>query len=609
VPFGLPELDEMLEGGLMPHRPYLIVGPAGTGKTTLALQFLCEGVRRGEPSLYVTLEDPPNEVRWNHRALRPVLDSVDVFDAIPDVMRYERAPFKDISAVRQVEPFAAIPDTIRRTPEFTSVEVTGTALEQMLRSEVQRHGYSRLVIDSLTALQYFCMKGFDPTVGAQTFLRFLTDLRATTLLTIEAPLEDVETPERMLARGEIRLFRWELEGITVRAVGVEKFRGSSHDVRLHPYRIGSRGLDIQLSQTISRDTRRIVEPAVSLALRAEVPPLPSVAAPGPTLPTPVMVAASEPLSQQIRDLLTVHVDVAPLRSEVEAALRAVRSSAKDEVASRLARLSAMVIALTPTKPTASSSGNAVGDPEMAAFRRLSATADRSRGGEPPREVPHGELLARELGSILGMIPEPERAAAAPLPPQPPSEVPPLTREPALPPPPAPASAEGPAPGAAGAAPGPAASRSASGRRPRPARVAPLPEPPPLPMVAQMLAPPGMLPLTDSDRAGTKPAPGVPEGPHAPTSSPPPRRRKRATPSKGPKTRPAAEATAPIGAQGAPAPLPSRTRRRPVRRKKAPPVLTAAAEQPPVEAQPASAAAPPPEAAEPPSPTEGTQEQP
>ena len=70
---GTPGLDTMLEGGLVAHRPYLIVGPSGTGKTSLALQFLLEGVRRGERTLYVTLEEPPNEDRVNQRGLGPEL--------------------------------------------------------------------------------------------------------------------------------------------------------------------------------------------------------------------------------------------------------------------------------------------------------------------------------------------------------------------------------------------------------------------------------------------------------------------------------------------------------------------------------------------------------
>ena len=156
---GNAELDRMMDGGLLPHRPYVVVGPSGTGKTTLALQFLCEGVRRGEAVLLVTLEEPPNEARWNHRSLLPYLGKVHVFDAIPDVMRYERAPYKDIASVRASVPFDRVDLQIRQTPEMTSVEVTITGLEQMLRMEVQRKAYTRIVVDSLTALQVLLHEG------------------------------------------------------------------------------------------------------------------------------------------------------------------------------------------------------------------------------------------------------------------------------------------------------------------------------------------------------------------------------------------------------------------------------------------------------------------
>jgi KaiC/GvpD/RAD55 family RecA-like ATPase len=255
VSSGNPGLDLMLDGGMIPRRPYLVAGPAGTGKTTLGLQFLCEGVRSGERCLLVTLEEPPNECKFNHRGFGSDLSSVDVFDAIPDVMHYEHVPFKDISAVRLVLPFGRVPWLIRRTPELTGVDVTTAALEQMLRTEVVRQGYTRLVIDSLTALQCFCMKGMDEVGGAQSFLRFLSDLDVTTLLTVESPSDGTDTMERVLARGEIRLFRWETDRTTVRAIGIEKFRGSAHDERLHPYRIGPAGIDIDTGLTVSRRGR------------------------------------------------------------------------------------------------------------------------------------------------------------------------------------------------------------------------------------------------------------------------------------------------------------------------------------------------------------------
>ena len=423
VSTGNLSLDRMLEGGLVPHRPYLIVGPSGTGKTTLGIQFLCEGVRRRERVLLVTLEEPPNEARVNHRGLEPELSRVEVFDAIPDIMRYERAPFKDIASVRTAIPFSQVPFRIRQSPELTSVEVTITALEQMLRTEVIRRGYTRLVIDSLTALQYFCMKGFDPVSGAQSFLRFLSDLRVTTLLTVEAPLEDIETPERMLARGEIRLFRWELDGQTVRAIGVEKFRGSSHDVRLHPYRIGPQGLDINLDVTISRDTRQIIEPLV-----------PRMPAPAEAAPVTPLVSPVTPLMDEVRDLILLGADVAPARSEIELALAATNQGHPEEAQAHLSRVTSLVMRLVDQL----SHGPGAKPPEdptaVGAYQRVRARVDAVRTGVPPTSLPAPSVLQVQLGALLSLLPPP---------PPPPEAVP--AAAPAAPPPSPPPPAEAVAP--------------------------------------------------------------------------------------------------------------------------------------------------------------------
>ena len=59
---GIEALDDILGGGLTPNRVYLIEGDPGSGKTTLALQFLMEGARRGEKVLYVTLSETKVEL-------------------------------------------------------------------------------------------------------------------------------------------------------------------------------------------------------------------------------------------------------------------------------------------------------------------------------------------------------------------------------------------------------------------------------------------------------------------------------------------------------------------------------------------------------------------
>src|SRR6185369_10982602 len=62
APTGVDGLDDVLHGGLIPHRLYLVDGNPGAGKTTLALQFLLEGLRRGERTLYVTLSETAEEL-------------------------------------------------------------------------------------------------------------------------------------------------------------------------------------------------------------------------------------------------------------------------------------------------------------------------------------------------------------------------------------------------------------------------------------------------------------------------------------------------------------------------------------------------------------------
>ena len=59
---GIPGLDNILSGGLIANRLYLVNGDPGSGKTTLALHYLMEGVRLGEKCLYITLSETKEEL-------------------------------------------------------------------------------------------------------------------------------------------------------------------------------------------------------------------------------------------------------------------------------------------------------------------------------------------------------------------------------------------------------------------------------------------------------------------------------------------------------------------------------------------------------------------
>src|SRR5690242_18342730 len=80
---GIPGLDNILHGGLDADRLYLLEGKPGTGKTTIALQFLLEGAREGEQALYVTLSESEQELRVVAARHGWSLDRLTVFELVP----------------------------------------------------------------------------------------------------------------------------------------------------------------------------------------------------------------------------------------------------------------------------------------------------------------------------------------------------------------------------------------------------------------------------------------------------------------------------------------------------------------------------------------------
>lgn len=239
---GVRGLDKMLHGGLLPDRPYIVSGSPGSGKTILSIQFLLEGVEGGERVLYVAVEEPPNEVKANLRLFRWNIDSIDALDANSDIRRFEPTPILEISTESEPIKMRAIGPRIRKTPDFESTEVTVHSLQQLLKSLFVREPYDRVVIDSLTALKYFCMRDFEEVVSTQSFMRFLAESKVTSLLTLELAEEGEVPPEAYLARGEIRLHKLRAESGIKRFVSIEKYKGSSHDEFVYPFEIGDKGI-------------------------------------------------------------------------------------------------------------------------------------------------------------------------------------------------------------------------------------------------------------------------------------------------------------------------------------------------------------------------------
>jgi circadian clock protein KaiC len=80
---GMSGLDDILGGGFDPERIYLVEGAPGSGKTTLALQFLLDGAKRGEKVLYVTLSESESELRLIATRHGWSLQGVSIFQFMP----------------------------------------------------------------------------------------------------------------------------------------------------------------------------------------------------------------------------------------------------------------------------------------------------------------------------------------------------------------------------------------------------------------------------------------------------------------------------------------------------------------------------------------------
>ncbi len=245
VKTGVPGLDEMLDGGLIPGRVYAVSGTSGTGKTTLAMQFLLEGVKSGERVLYIALDEPPNEVRQNMRSYGWDVGQIQVFDATPDVMSYDKTPVRDVSTERKVVYFRDLSDSVRQTSEKSPADMTVNTIQELVRQEMKVRKYSRIVVDSLTSLRYFYIRTSEESASLISFLRLLSDIGVTSILTVHLPEISRPDVEIHMSRGEIRLHKWYDGRGLIRGVTVEKYRGSMHDHRLRMIKIGSTGVVVK----------------------------------------------------------------------------------------------------------------------------------------------------------------------------------------------------------------------------------------------------------------------------------------------------------------------------------------------------------------------------
>ena len=210
---GVPGLDDILTGGLTRDRLYLVEGAPGSGKTTLGLQFLVEGVKQGETVMYISLAENALELRSVAESHGWSTEGIYIHEVIPS---------------------ESMLDPNEQYTMFHPSEVELGSTTQEILSAVEKMKPTRVVLDSLSELQLLAGNALRYRRQVLAFKQFFASRSCTVILLDDRTAGDEDLQVRSIAHAVISLEQEPKEyGADRRRVRVNKYRGVACRGGLH----------------------------------------------------------------------------------------------------------------------------------------------------------------------------------------------------------------------------------------------------------------------------------------------------------------------------------------------------------------------------------------
>jgi KaiC/GvpD/RAD55 family RecA-like ATPase len=269
VQSGIPGFDQIVSGGLISDRVYLLSGPAGAGKTIFGCQFLYNGLTKfGENGVYVVLEETPQQLRenvfssfgWEFGNLEDsgnliILDAISSRLGLSSNERFVvPRPFTLEALLYEIE--TAIRTVNARRVVIDSMDAMSLELTQVdLRSLIQR---LTMILKSFGCTTLLISGQAETSQNRRAVEEYVVD----GMIKLHHNLEESVSGETVLEQNAMQGNSLEEDSFAMRVrsrkIEVPKMRGTSHSSYLHPFVIGEQGIEIKSEPEVTKRLRRAI---------------------------------------------------------------------------------------------------------------------------------------------------------------------------------------------------------------------------------------------------------------------------------------------------------------------------------------------------------------